>query len=299
LTAPAQAAVLNWSAFALRALGRLDEATQPMEAGYRMRIAQEDWKNAAMDAGNLSQLWSSLGVVAEAVRWGERAVDHADNSGAAFLKMVMRTTLAEARYQAGDLERARELFAAAEALQKERQPQYPLLYSLRGYGYHDLLLSQGQYREVRRRVEQTLAWAQQFGDLLSQALDQLALARAVHGAWLDEDGAEDAAAVEAHMDRAVAALRKAGRQDHLPRGLLARAAFLRDAGRLQAAARDLAEAREIAERGGMELHLVDVLLAEARLAKAEGHPDTAATRIEAARALIEETGYKRRLPDLN
>ena len=37
-----KAAVLNWAAFRLRALGRLQEAVQPMQAGLEMRIKQED-----------------------------------------------------------------------------------------------------------------------------------------------------------------------------------------------------------------------------------------------------------------
>ena len=44
LTEADQAWLLNEAAFRLRALGRLTEALEPMRAGLRMRVEQEDWK---------------------------------------------------------------------------------------------------------------------------------------------------------------------------------------------------------------------------------------------------------------
>ena len=70
--------------------------------------------------------------------------------------MSNRTTLADALHQAGQLDEAEALFREAEGMQKERQPEFPLLYSLQGYQYCDLLLSQGEFSEVLRRAAQTL-----------------------------------------------------------------------------------------------------------------------------------------------
>jgi hypothetical protein len=71
------------------------------------------------------------------------------------------------------------------------------------------------------------------------------------------------------LDAAVDGLRKSGQEDDLPRGLLARAACLRDMGEWSAAARDLRETREIAERGEMRLFLTDWHLESARLLLAQ------------------------------
>ena len=84
LTAADQAFVLNEAAFDLRALGRLAEAVEPMQAGLEARIAQEDWKNAAVSASNLSELTLTLGDVPRAVAFGEQSVELADRSGDAF-----------------------------------------------------------------------------------------------------------------------------------------------------------------------------------------------------------------------
>nr|VFK13078.1 MAG: hypothetical protein BECKLPF1236B_GA0070989_10437 [Candidatus Kentron sp. LPFa] len=136
-----QAWLLNQAAFRLRALGRLTEALAPMRAGLEMAIKQENWKNAARAASNLSALELTLGAVAEAVADGARSVTYADQSGDKFLRMAFRATHGDALHQAGAREEARALFVEAEGLQAEHQPQYPRLYSVQGFQYADLLLS--------------------------------------------------------------------------------------------------------------------------------------------------------------
>ncbi len=106
-----------------------------------MRVKQEKWNHAAIVASNLSELRLTLGDVAGAVRDAEQAVGYADRSGDAEERMANRTTHADALYQAGQPQAATALFCAAEAIQAERQPDYPLLYSLPGFRYCDLLLA--------------------------------------------------------------------------------------------------------------------------------------------------------------
>jgi hypothetical protein len=66
--------LLNVAAFNLRALGRLTEALEPMRAGLEMRTRQEDRRNAALSASNLSELELTLGEVAGAVADAGHAV---------------------------------------------------------------------------------------------------------------------------------------------------------------------------------------------------------------------------------
>ncbi len=141
LSAPAQAWLLNEAAFHLRALGRLAEALAPMRAGAEMHVEQQAWKNAATSYGNLSELQLALGRIDAAVADARRSVEHADRSGDAFQRMGKRTTLADALHQQGEVAEAQAAFAEAEAMQAERQPQYPRLYSLGGFRYCDLLLA--------------------------------------------------------------------------------------------------------------------------------------------------------------
>jgi hypothetical protein len=318
-----QAWLLNEAAFGLRALGRLREALEPMEAGLEKRVEQKNWKNAAIIAGNLSELRLLLGDVAAARQAAQRALDYAERSGDAFLRMGMRTTLADAWQQAGQTGEAEALFRQAEAIQQERQPDYPLLYSVQGFRYCELLLAPAERaawragvglrltpdpiyaaaseqkailaacHAVSRRAGQTLQWAEQNNiDLLSIALDQLSLSRAaLYAALLGENPAKALPSAQRRGDAAVHGLRQAGAQEFITRGLLSRAWLRAAQERWDEAKQDLDEAQDIAERGPMPLHLADVHLHRARLFSDK-------TELARAAALIAQHGYARRAEEL-
>jgi hypothetical protein len=136
-----QAILLGNAGFRLRASGRLVEALEPMRATQPKLVAQQDWRRAARNASNLSELELTLGEVAGAVGDAEQSVTYADRSGDAGERMINRTTHADALHQAGRRADAETRFREAEQMQQERQSDYPLLYSLRGFLYCDLLLA--------------------------------------------------------------------------------------------------------------------------------------------------------------
>jgi tetratricopeptide (TPR) repeat protein len=295
-----KARVLGYAAFALRALGRLREAVEPFEAGFRINTAVRDWNNAARAASNVSELRLTLGDIAEAVAAALTSVSHADTSNNAFLRMGCRTALADALHPAGKAREASELFEEAEARQAKLQPQLPKLYSLQGFQYCDLLLAQGHAQEVIERATRNLQMAIAHEFLLDIALDKLSLGRAYaatssrpsearagiprgaaaqndpgsgHRPVRDDesgaDGRDDTAGrARKHLDAAVQGLRRAGQEWLLVPGLLARAAFHRAMGAFEAAKTDLDEAQDIAARGEMRLHRTDTHLESARLSLA-------------------------------
>jgi len=256
-----RAFLLNEAGVLLRALGRLADAVEPMTAGLDMASQAKDWKNAAQVASNVSELWLTLGDVGQTLDYAGQSVNYADRSGDTFCRMTFRTTLADALHQAGQFNDAERHFIEAETMQQELQPPYPFLYSLQGYQYCDLLLQQGRFDDVIERGAQTLKWASQRHLLLDVALDHLSLGRA--HALADGDG--HAAKAVQHLNAAVDGLRQAGSLAHVPRGLVARAAWYRVCGEYDAAHRDLDEAFEIAERGQMRLYEADIRLEYARL----------------------------------
>ena len=227
LSDDAKAGVLSWAAFALRALGRSPEAIQPMEAAVNLVAAQGNWEYASINAGNLSELCLLLGDLDGASTWAKKAVGYADQSQELAQRIIKRTGLADVYHQQGDLERARALFEEAEALQKEREPDLPQLYSLQGYRYCDLLLSLGEWAEVAQRASYGLEVSTRNGWLLIIAMDQLMLARVAHASQ-QQDANADPQEIRQKFDSAVSALRKAGSMDQVPRGLIARARFLHD-----------------------------------------------------------------------
>jgi tetratricopeptide (TPR) repeat protein len=219
-----QGFVLNQAGFALRALGRLPEAAGLMRLSLEMGIAQQNWKEAAICASNLSDLLQSRGDLPEARAQARASVDLADKSGDAFTRMANRTQVASALLALGRREEAAAQFEEAERMQNEQHPVYPWLYSLRGFQYCDLLLDQGRDAEVRDRAAQALPIAEAHGDLLSIALDHISIGRA-HLLAAQRDPAADLTPAAAHLIQALDGLRRAGYQDDLPLGLLARAAL--------------------------------------------------------------------------
>jgi len=270
-----------------------------MRASLKMSESQNDWKGAAIDASNLSELHLTLGALREAVDFGRQAVDFADRSGDGFYKESFRTTLADALHQSDQYAEAERLFAEAEAMHQERQPQHRFLYSVWGYWYCDLLLGQGKWEEVLERAKTTLQWANQHNlGLLSIALDHLSIARA-HASAAAQSKADPAHrdAAEQHFNHAVEGLRKSGSTDDIPKGLLARAHWRLQTRRPAAALEDLEEVYEIAESGSMGLYLVDWHLAMSRLRRMEGDDAAAAQHKAEALKRVRETGYLRRLEE--
>lgn len=261
-----------------------------MAAGIELDVAAKDWHNASIGAGNLSQTRLSIGGIGAAVAAGAEAVRHAeatadDDPNAGFQRLGLRTIHADALFCAGDLDAAANLFADAERRQTERQKEYPLLYSVQGYRYCELLLSRGEAAGVLRRATQTLAWANPQGFLLDIGLDTLSLGRAAQALC-------DTAEAAAQLDAAVTALEDAGQAQEIPRGLLGRAELHRTLRNWDLAAADLNDSDEIADRSGMKLFQIDGAIERARLTLARdgaaGVP-AATTLITKANKLIEET----------
>jgi tetratricopeptide (TPR) repeat protein len=215
------------------------------------------------------------------------------------LKTAVRTALADALHQSGKLKDAEELFLEAESIQKDHQPGFLYLYSLRGFQFCELLLTKDQYIEVQERAQSALEIVLHGSrTLLDIALNKLAFGcSAILQAEKEKTG--DFSKAAQYLNQAVDGLRNAGYQDFMSRGLLARTALYRLQGDFHSAWADLEEAKEVADRGEMKLYLADYHLEAARLYLAEGgkYAD-ARDHYEKAKTLIDETGYHRRDPEL-
>ncbi len=304
--------LFNKAGFTLRALGRLNEAIQPFEVELEMSVKDRDWKGAAEDADNLSELYLAIGDIQNAIEYGQKGVEYADESENEFQKAGRSTTLANAYLQAGEFSKAKALFEKAEQMLKAKS-EYKYLYSLSGYRYCNLLLQEKAYQEILQRANYTIVIAKRNNWLLDIALDTLCIGKA----HLLQENYEEA---KTYLQQAVADLRKAGDQDELPLGLLARAAYHRATKNYPAAWEDLAEVLEIAEYGVMRLHLTDYYLEAARVLRHQvGHTAApyhtqvegekrALTQVEAqaqyqawvaeVAQLIQATGYHRRDAEL-
>ncbi|RME79717.1 MAG: hypothetical protein D6784_00275, partial [Chloroflexi bacterium] len=306
-----QATALSWTASALRALGRLDEARQVLEAAIKLYAGKKKWKEVSIAAGQLSQLCLLLGDIPSAVAQAQDSVARARSARDQVQQMIAHAGLGDALHQAGQLEEARSAFAEAEKRQRRLQIDHPVLYSRRGYQYCDLLLTLGEFEEARQRAERTLEIARANKWTQDAALDRLTMGRALLAAAKAEDGPVDAPrlvlsasarqahkrgldAAGQHLHQAVKTLRQEGAVELLPPALLARAEWHRLLGRWAEAQADIDEAQSAADRVGMKIFQADARLAQAALLAAQGQTAAARSILAAVREMVEAFGYHRR-----
>lgn len=298
--------LLHTVAYCLQALGRLEEALEPLRTSMTVDLSCEEWKGAAASADGLSGLQLALGDISGAAKTASEAVGFADRSGDDFLRLVLRSTHANCLFQSGKAEDALALFSEAEAMQAEQEVQIPILHSLRGFQFCELLLAPAEraaacgigsrrLRDLCHKVEQRASTAL-FMDLASDsslldiALGRLTVGRAqLYRAILF---GSDLATSKPQIEEAVKRLRESGHRGFLIVGLLTRA-WLRSAqGDSVDARADLDEAQEIAERGPMPTRLADINLYRARLFHDRG-------ALVEARRLVEKHSYGRRRDELD
>ena len=161
-------------------MGRLPEAEEPFRVSRKKYIEQEAWGKAATTSENLTILYLTQGLVEKAVAVAKEGVDYADRSKEAFQRLILRADLADALHQRGEREKAEALFQEAEEVQKG-DSLYHTLYSLQGFRYCDLLLTEAEReagkaeggitkevllavcRAVSERAARTLKWVEVAG----------------------------------------------------------------------------------------------------------------------------------------
>jgi tetratricopeptide (TPR) repeat protein len=294
---PEKARLNSLAGFCLRALGRTVEAVQPTEMGLDLLLADKDWKNAARASANLGEHYLAIGNIAKALDHSRQCVELADKEGNAFLRSANRTCLADALHQSGNYDASGKLFAEAEELQKQHQRKYQFLYSLQGYRYCDLLLSQSDCDQVIKRSRKMMEWRAPSDTLLTIGIDHLSLGRAL---LLESHlrGRTDFREAADHLNQASGGLRRAGVQEFIPSSVLACAELYRYQRDFAKARADLEEAERICTRCGLRLFEADCHLEYARFHLAQGEIDAARERLDKARVMIDEMGYHRRDRDV-
>lgn len=289
--------VLNEVGTDLRALGRLQEAAQPTKIALDITIANEDWRNASRGAGNLTELYVSVGDLRNGLKVAQHGVDLADRSGELFIRVALRAVLGDVLHRQGHIDAAAIVFDEAKILHAETEGLNPLVYSWWGFLYFDFLLTMGEIQKVRRLAETALQYSTSSNWLVIIGLDHLSLGRAWMLAGKDGSNRDVVKAAEL-LNRAVFWLRRGGRIDRLPYGLLARANLHRSNGDFDHAEQDLTEVHRICTRSGMDLHLADFNLEAARLRLAQSDPNKARENLSIAKRMINHMGYHLRDKDV-
>ena len=286
--------VFNQAGANLAALGRLKEAIEPIQAAVNGALTLEDPKQACVYAANLTELQIAVGNISAALRDGQQAVEIADSSDWSLAQAVNRPGRAYALFCAGNTEEALSVFCEAENIRAKNRPDQPLLASIGGFHYCQLLLAEAERiawqirlspnflisreqcarlanrcREVLERAEKTLVFISEAKFLLGIALDYLSLGNAALFNALIEahesNGVPNYVKAHEYLSSATDSLQRSGTMDVIPSGLLAFAwlRFLEDD--IDGARANLDEAWEIARLGPMPLQMADIHLYRARL----------------------------------
>ncbi|HKQ72913.1 MAG TPA: NACHT domain-containing protein [Blastocatellia bacterium] len=288
-----KASLLSKIGVRLMALGQPIHAIDPLRTALNLRIAGEQWKYAAINASSLSEAYSVIGSLHDALTYSRRGVELADQSGDVNQKFARRAICASVLHQLGNFSEASLMFCEAEEMLKRGIPGIPFLYTLAGFMYCALLLDLRRYQEVQVRADWMLKLATYRRQPRDIALSYLSLERAFL-IQIQQEGKGDYAQARDLLSEAFESLKGAGQLDFMPLGLLARAALYRLTGDYHLEQRDLDEALRISMRGSMRLHQADYYLESAHLALATGDRASARKAWETAKAMIEEMGYHRR-----
>ncbi|MEO0809109.1 MAG: hypothetical protein AAFW82_00435 [Pseudomonadota bacterium] len=301
-----RALVLNSAGYGLRAVGRLEDAVAPNRAAKDEAVAAGNWHNAGSGAETLSELLLVVGRVVEARTAAAEALTYArrveQRDKALFRRMGSQVRLLSAAQAAGDLPAAEAAQLAAEALQAERQPELPRLYSLQGFLTAELLRARARTADAAARAAWSIELHWQNNLLLPIGLDQTTDARAAlaKAVGLVDRGplAAPNPALATAAEAALTALRRAAHDTYTPHGLLVAAEVRWRVGQLDASQELLRECEDRVVRGPMPLFHADLLLLRARIALSAGRNDAARTWRARAAELIETYSYGGARPEL-
>lgn len=297
-----QGYIQHETAACLQATGNLPEAFELIRSGYDTALSLSNWPNAALSASRLSSICLVRGDIdPAALEWAGRGAYLAQQTSAelaargwVFFPMENFSMLAHVLGVLGRWEEAEQWFEAAEQEQKELQPEYPQLLSIKGFRYCQFLLVRGMCDEVKRRASRSVEWHRSQGWILDIALDHLSLGQAEM-----LSGGGDRARAAAHLNAAVDTIRKSGYLDFLPVALIARASLSRRCNDGDRALRDLETAMKIIQRTGMRLFEADGLLEHAHIAIARGDISGGRAHFQTAQSMIGQMGCRHRDKELS
>jgi tetratricopeptide (TPR) repeat protein len=331
LSLNAQMSLLATTAFHLQALGRFEEAIQPMRESFRLFEQHCDAQQMVIITNNLADLELTVGNIAAALRYGEHVASLAKHCLPLLKQIAWRARYASILHQSGRRKDALNEFQRSEKDYAAVSP-FGLLYSVQGFCYCDCLLDEAESAawrflletqqhlrvepaekqpmrtlletcaEVERRIRKTLNEAARGGQPLDIALDCLTAGRTALIYCILQHFATSPLEnkIGSFAAHALDAFRASGQQDELPRGLLLHSWWSFLTGKTTRSLTDLDEAWDIAERGPMRLHMADIHLYRARLFfREKPYPwKSPQDDLAAAEKLINECGYHRRDEEL-
>ncbi len=274
---------LNEAALALMSLGRLGEAEPLYRRVIAIRFTLKDWSNASRNHQNLASLFAHRGEPAASAAAAREALALARRAEDKPGEPDSLAAMGWALHLQGDAGAGAQ-FAAAEALEREIDPQQRHLYGLSGIQHAEHMRRAGDLATARAITEANLMICEEY-----HWQEQISSCQRLLGELAAAEGQDETARQQ--LDAALKTARGISARHVLIEALLARGRFWARRGQAAADRPDLDEALELASCGGYRIYEADTRAALAWLALAEG--DRAAARASAgrARAMSSEMGY--------
>ena len=308
-----QGEVLAEASFAIRSFGILDEAVKPLELAIKLAANNE---SAAMNCGNLSELYMLLGNKEKAILYADKGIEYAQNTKNIWkhnwIQMAKKADII-AKY--GETDKANQYFVAAERLQEKHDTSAPIFYGVLAFKYFDFLLSPIEtdiffpvirkaptpYSEnifdLKEKAINTAYHNRHFQSTLHIALGDLTLARIHVIEYLISDLNHEG--VINKLDSSINGLKQAGRQEYIPFALLARSRYYSAVNRYNESLKDLLEIISLSQQSHLKLHEFSATVdAVAVLEKLNKKPKSK-KYYNAAQKLRSETGYSFRNDELD
>jgi len=295
LALKARADVLHLAGYCLQVFGRRDEAWAAYQEALSLCVDGVNDYQAAKDCRVLSEMALTSAQFSEARMYAEEGRKFAEKTSSAALKMQLLSAYADVlsheRQHPEPQEVFDELDTALETLFSKGQRSKVAIW---GYNLWDVLLDEGKAADVREKVNRFLPGVENQG-LLAAGLCYLLLARASLIEAL-RDGDQPSQETESYVEKALDFNRRSGYDEFVVRSLLTRASLKRCANRFDAAQKDIDDARDVAQRGGMRLNEIEVDLeqAELLLVRPGGDRGEVAERVAKVCAQVAQSGYGRR-----
>jgi tetratricopeptide (TPR) repeat protein len=182
LSARSRVLVLTNAGVRLRQLGRLVDARDCFGAVVREIDPQAAHAEELEDASYAAAQYCELLVIAGkleaanesdgALFNGKRAVEYSDRGSDPYFSMHARSSLAEVYFMLDKSELADSLFEEAKAIERERSPRPPFLYSQSLFRYGYFLIETGRAGSILSDEAQDPSWGTNGEDssLLSEAI---------------------------------------------------------------------------------------------------------------------------------
>ncbi|BCL38921.1 tetratricopeptide repeat protein [Nostoc sp. MS1] len=275
--------ILNHVGLCLMNLGRLAEAVSFFEQSISISIKIENWENASVYLGNLTELYIFVGKLAASVDSARKALSFAYQAKSDLDKLNSLVNIAWATYLQGDNEIASATFQKAEALNKEMYSE-AYLSRLAGIQHADYLRRVGSGGYARQVTEVNLKICLNNSWLASISMSYRLLGE------LDADREQHDQALE-NYNEALKIARSISVRDVLIEALLARGRWAARRGEVVAARSDLEEALNYACASGYRIYEADIRIALAWMHLANNNYLAAKAEAEKALLMSEEMGY--------